>query len=184
MSKLTAAARMTHPMSGLALGPCLNGRGSEIGGSPLERLDGMTFMAETQLLQTIRETIMNTTMTSASLRRVIATAIMSAWVSGGAAVCAAADRLEKLQVTVKYGDLNVSNPQGAATLYARIRAAASEVCRPLDRRGYGPETSLRVCMRKAIADAVAKVNQPALSALYSAQNGTSQPIIVATGHSR
>ena len=117
---------------------------------------------------------MNTTTTPTNLRRVIATAIFSALASGGAADCTAAGGTDAPQAIVKYGDLNIASPQGAAALYTRIRAAAEQVCRSFDRRGLASKELRDTCIHKAIADAVTKVDQPALFAVYSAKNRTSQ----------
>ena len=124
---------------------------------------------------------MNTMTTSRKLRRTILIATFStalAW--SVAAVCSASDSADAPQEAVKYGDLNVSNPQGAAVLYSRIRAAAGRVCERHDDRDLAAMPLRNSCVRKAIADAVAKVDQPALSALYNTKNGTWHPIIVAT----
>ena len=118
---------------------------------------------------------MNTTTTPTNLRRVIATAIFSALASGGAADCTAAGGTDAPQAAiVKYGDLNIASPQGAAALYTRIRAAAEQVCRSFDRRALASKELKDTCIHKAIADAVTKVDQPALFAVYSAKNRTSQ----------
>ena len=116
---------------------------------------------------------MNTTTTPTNLRRVIATAIFSALASGGAADCTAAGT-DAPQAIVKYGDLNIASPQGAAALYTRIRAAAEQVCRSFDRRALASKELKDTCIHKAIADAVTKVDHPALFAVYSAKNRTSQ----------
>jgi UrcA family protein len=126
---------------------------------------------------------MNTITTSANLRRTAATALFSALASF-AAVCPAADSTDPLQATVQYGDLNVSSHLGAATLYSRIQAAAGRVCRPFDNRDLASKKLLNMCIHKAIADAVTKVDQPELSAVYNAKNGTSQPILLAARETR
>ena len=59
---------------------------------------------------------MNTLTPSTRLRGLIATAIVYAFASSFAAVCAAAERGDTVSVIVKYGDLNISNPEGAAAL--------------------------------------------------------------------
>jgi UrcA family protein len=70
------------------------------------------------------------------------------------------------KVTVKFADLNVSTPEGAATLYSRIRTAAKTVCAPT---GYElfPSSGVNDCIQKAIAGAVTKVNQTSLYAVYN-----------------
>jgi UrcA family protein len=129
---------------------------------------------------------MNTTNPSARLRGFIATAIFSALVSSFAAVCTAADSSDTRSETVKYGDLNVSNPEGAATLYRRIAAAANNVCRSYetDSRYIGSQAGLNACVHKAIADAVTKVGRPELFTVYNSKNRQPLPVIVASAKSR
>jgi UrcA family protein len=125
---------------------------------------------------------MNTITPSTRLRGLIVKAIVSALASSFTVICAAADNTETVSVIVKYGDLNVSNPEGAATLYRRIAAAASTVCGSNDADSWprgGSRTSVNACVHKAIADAVTKVGQPELIAVYNAKNREPLPITVA-----
>lgn len=92
-----------------------------------------------------------------------------------AAVCAAlvtgarADGVA--QMHVKYADLDVTGSAGAAVLYQRIKGAAAEVC-GVDAVGdLGRGAHAKACMDQAIAQAVAKVNAPALTGLYRAKVG-------------
>ncbi len=84
----------------------------------------------------------------------------------------AAERDETRQVVVQFGDLNLSNPQGAAALYRRIASAANEVCDAygIDSRVLGSRTSIDACVKKAISDAVTKVGRSELFAVYNAKN--------------
>jgi UrcA family protein len=132
-------------------------------------------------LPNIQETTMKTLITTTYLPRLIKTAIIGALaLSWGAASLAAGDS-EVPKVVVKFGDLNLSNPQGAAKLYGRIAAAGNAVCKPFDinSRALGSRARLDACVHKAIADAVTKVNQPELFAIYNAKNHQSRPILVA-----
>jgi UrcA family protein len=122
---------------------------------------------------------MNTMTTSRSLRGVLATAVLGAFACSLATVCTAAEPMDPPRTTVKYADLTVSNSDGAAALYDRIQRAASQVCRPFDGRELSRKAHMDACVHKAIADAVAKVNQPALFAVYSARNGQPTPIVLA-----
>jgi UrcA family protein len=131
-----------------------------------------------------QEISMNTQTTSRSLRGVLATAVLSAFACSLATVCTAADHTDLPQKTVKYADLNVSQPEGAAALYARIQRAARQVCLPLDGGGLSSKARMGACVHKAIADAVAKVGQPALFDAYNAHNGQPTPIILASTQSR
>lgn len=69
--------------------------------------------------------------------------------------------------TVRFADLNISTPSGAHALYMRILAAAQVVC---SRQPFATDGEKASCVRDAIADAVTKINEPALSALHSAKN--------------
>jgi UrcA family protein len=110
-------------------------------------------------------------------RRFAAGALSLAVASSFAGICSAADT-NPLQALVKYGDLNVSSTSGATVLYNRIRAAAEQVCRPFDNRDFAFQRLKETCIHNAIADAVTKVNQPALFSVYSAKNGVSKPIML------
>jgi UrcA family protein len=128
-----------------------------------------------QFFSTLQETSMTT---SLSFRGALATAIFGALTCSVATVCTAAET-DPPQTIVKFADLNVSNPQGAAALYARIQQAARQVCLPLDGRDLRSKTRMGACVHKAIADAVAKVGQPALFDAYNAHNGRSTPVVLA-----
>ena len=60
---------------------------------------------------------MNTLITSTNLSRLISTAIFGALTLSWGAMSVAADESDAPQVVVKFGDLNLSNPQGADALY-------------------------------------------------------------------
>lgn len=119
-------------------------------------------------------------MTANRFDSLIATSLLCVLSSGLAALPAAADSFEPLKVTVKFGDLDVSHPQGAAVLYLRIRAAAQNVCSPFDGSGFSAKMLLDACVNKAVADAVATVDKPALFAVYSAKMGETMPARVAS----
>ena len=110
-------------------------------------------------------------------RRLVAGALAIAAAAGFAGICSAADPAP-LQALVKYGDLNVSSTAGAAALYVRIHAAAEQVCRPFDSRELSIKRLKEACMRSAIADAVIKVDQPALFSVYNAKTRASKPIML------
>jgi len=89
-------------------------------------------------------------------------------------VCTAADATPVPQAVVKYGDLNVSSPQGATRLYNRIASRAIEVCGgAVDIHDLARQTSVAACVHKSIADAVAEVGEAALTAVYQSTNGAS-----------
>jgi UrcA family protein len=127
---------------------------------------------------------MNTMTQTIKRQRVTATVLFGALALSFAAMCPAGETTGANQSTVKYADLNLSSPAGAAALYARINAAANRVCRPLDGRDLASKTQLNRCVHKAIADAVTQVDQPALYSIYNAKNSTQKPIMLASGQNR
>jgi UrcA family protein len=127
---------------------------------------------------------MNTIPQTIKLHRMTATVLFSALALSFAAMCPAGDTTGANQSTVKYVDLNVSSPSGAAALYARINAAADGVCRTLDGRDLASKTRFNHCIHKAIADAVAKVDQPSLYSIYNAKNSSQKPIMLASDRNR
>jgi UrcA family protein len=120
---------------------------------------------------------MNIITTSFSFRGVLAAAILGALAC--TTVCTAAEPTIPPQTTVKFADLKVSSPDGAAALYGRIHRAARQVCDRLDGRDLISKARMDACVQKAIAGAVAKVDQPALFAVYNAHNGQPTSIVLA-----
>ena len=116
---------------------------------------------------------MNTMTTVNRFRTVIATALFGTVASSFAVLPAAADSFDAPAITVKYGDLDISNPQGAAVLYARIRAAAENLCSPYDRSGIASKMRRDACVSNIVTNAVTKANKSALSAVYSSKTGKS-----------
>ena len=113
---------------------------------------------------------MNPSNPSTGLRGLVATAIFIV-LAPSPSIVSAADP-NSASRTVKFADLNISNPTGAHVLYMRILAAAQVVC------SYYPfttDTDKARCVRDATADAVTKINQPALSAVYHGKNKTRVP---------
>jgi len=109
-----------------------------------------------------------------NLRHFVATVIVGSLALGFSSASFAGDGTDVRQLTVKYGDLNISNADGARALYKRITAAAWKVCAPPDSTlTYMSETEK--CVHKAIADAVTTVNQPALFAAYNEKHRTPLP---------
>lgn len=109
------------------------------------------------------------------IRHVMTAAIVGTLVSGFALPAGAADTTQTRSITVKFGDLNVSSPEGAAALYARIRSAAKSVCSPEQSPSDPFSTDFRACVHKAIADAVTKVNRMELYTVYNQHNTPALP---------
>jgi UrcA family protein len=124
------------------------------------------------------------TITTTPLRTLLAGAILSALAFSFATVSRADDNTTPPQVTVKFGDLDVSTSQGAAALYRRIHGAAVNVCS----RMYVESQSYRwhgnACLQTVIGDAVTKVNRPALSAVFASKSGVSAPMVLAAAGTR
>ena len=111
---------------------------------------------------------MNTSTAFTGLRGLIATTIFGALALSFSAVAAADSGAVK--VTVKFADLNISSPSGARVLYERIRSAAQSACAFY---WFHTDADEARCLHDAIANAVTKINQPALSAVYNAKYRTS-----------
>jgi len=113
-----------------------------------------------------------------AFRTVLATAIIGGIASSFPVLPAIADTADAAQITVKYGDVNLANSQGVATLYSRIQAAARTVC--WQDSGVEPTVHRDACVDKAIFGAVTNVNNTALTAMYSEKTGKEMPSPVAS----
>jgi hypothetical protein len=70
-------------------------------------------------------------------------------------------------------------------LYQRLKGAAEVVCAPLDDRELARHMRYKACVQSAISTAVAKVNQPTLTAYYAAKtSGRNAAIQVAQNQNR
>ena len=107
---------------------------------------------------------MNISTLTNGLRGLMFAAIVSGIASGGSLVSAA--DTSSISFSVKYADLNVTSPSGARVLYERIRAAAQAGC---SYYLFATEEDEARCVHDAIANAVTKVNQPALTAVFDAK---------------
>jgi UrcA family protein len=75
--------------------------------------------------------------------------------------------IEGSSAVVKFGDLNLQNPDGVEALYKRIQRAANKVCGdPRDIHTF-PDLARRECVERAVAKAVSDVNNRHLTALYT-----------------
>jgi UrcA family protein len=113
---------------------------------------------------------MNTSIALTRLRGLIAAAVFGALASSFSAVSAA--DASSASITVKYADLNIASPSGALVLYERIRAAAQNACSYF---WFKTDADEARCLQNTIAKAVAKVNEPALSAVYNLKYKTAAP---------
>jgi UrcA family protein len=86
------------------------------------------------------------------------------------------------QKTVSFRDLNVSNPEGAAVLYKRIKSAASEVCGTWD--SFSQRPAVMACIDEAVSRAVAQVNRPMLTSLHQAKTGKADKPVTTLAQTR
>jgi UrcA family protein len=73
---------------------------------------------------------------------------------------------------VNFADLNLSTLAGVNVLYDRITRAAHLVCAPADELAH--HTEFTKCCRTAVDAAIAKVNNPLLTAVHQNRQGTPQ----------
>lgn len=79
------------------------------------------------------------------------------------------------QLIVNYEDLNLAKSQDVQRLYARLSAAAKDVCNAHSGRDLHARKLRRECISTALNAAVAKIDHPALYALHDAR----RPVTVA-----
>jgi len=120
---------------------------------------------------------MNSSSRCTGFRSLIATGIFT--LASSFSAVSAADP-SSASITVKYADLNIASPSGALVLYERIRVAAQSACNYF---WFKTDADEARCVQHTIANAVTKVNQPALSAVYDAKYKTAAPSpLVSQGH--
>jgi UrcA family protein len=73
-------------------------------------------------------------------------------------------------VVVRYGDLNLNSQAGIASLHKRIRNAAESVCSQLETRILGLRDSYETCVDQAVAEGVAAVGNPNLTAVLASNH--------------
>ena len=73
---------------------------------------------------------------------------------------------ETASVTISFSDLDLSKPEGAQMLYRRIAAAARTVCGVSQAKQLKEIALAKDCYTAAVANAVATVNRPLLTALH------------------
>ena len=90
------------------------------------------------------------------------------------------------QVIVKFADLDISSSEGSTALHRRIRSAADSVCWRMYMYDSNEAYKLNkdTCLQEVIADAVTKVNQPALSAAFASKYSVSAPVVLAAAGAR
>lgn len=102
----------------------------------------------------------------ASLHRPLtASLLLSACAVLGAGAAHAADPPSAASIVVRYSDLDVATPKGAAKLYRRISSAAQRVCPETDSRRLEDKMATWSCRRQAVNRAVESVNSPEVAGL-------------------
>jgi len=93
-------------------------------------------------------------------------------VGGGASTVAAATADEDYapRMIVRFGDLDPSTPRDALALYRRIQSAANAVCWRVADNDLSSRLRMQACVQKAMAEAVSRIDRPALIAVYNAHN--------------
>jgi len=85
----------------------------------------------------------------------------------GGSLSGAADKTQ--QITVRYADLDLNQPQDVKVLYQRIKVAATLSCGERELVGsHLPLPSWQHCVTGAVDSAVARLDRPALSAYHRA----------------
>ena len=101
------------------------------------------------------------------MNRIIQTAVAAAALSlaGLAGAASAADSGQDRMV-VRIGDLNTHSPAGARSALRRIKSEANKFCgpQPFDLHGVATHSS---CVKEMTGKAVAKLDAPMVTALYS-----------------
>jgi UrcA family protein len=75
------------------------------------------------------------------------------------------------EATVSFADLNLTQPEGVAKLYTRLKVAAVQVCRPAIESQLADRLRAQDCRASALARAVAAIAVPELSRYHAANTG-------------
>jgi UrcA family protein len=103
-------------------------------------------------------------------RRTLTTLAVCLLAGAAAGAYAGTPDADSASVKVAYSDTDLATEQGSSALYARIVAAARQVCgaREVDGRDLAAMASARACQQQAIANAVQAVHSTKLAAVYDA----------------
>lgn len=97
------------------------------------------------------------------------------------AAARASDNEETSTVTVHYGDLDLSSPNGVHHLYMRLQNAAKSVCGDeQDAIDLSERGEILKCQQVAIERAVEHVDRPLLTALYDSHHPREPAIVSAS----
>jgi len=111
------------------------------------------------------------------MSRLIRSALASLIFASIASIAAAPAALAEpgrmtVSVSVAYADLNLANPRGAQTMLHRLEAASDKACggRPAP-RFHKQWQQYRACTNEALSKAVAEIDAPLVTALFSKDGG-------------
>jgi UrcA family protein len=74
---------------------------------------------------------------------------------------------------VAFGQLDLSNPEGARALYQRIKRAARAVCQTDGLKSVERQRRARICYEQVVTDAVNEVRQPLVDAAHASATAKS-----------
>ena len=77
---------------------------------------------------------------------------------------------------IGFADLDLDTAAGNEQLYRRIHAGAESVCSNWEGKDLTNFAKHKRCMEDAVADAVAKVDKPRLTACYLSHHGGQVPL--------
>jgi UrcA family protein len=115
-----------------------------------------------------------------NFQRTVSSVLLALLAASAEARAADARMLDVPRRTVSYADLNLSQADGVAKLYARIGFAARQVCQYQDSASLHQAKLTQECTRDSIARAVRDVGVPALTQYHVSR--TSQRILLAAHH--
>lgn len=95
---------------------------------------------------------------------------------------ALADDVQTQRVTLRVDRVNFDNPIQVQALYAHIKSVARETCIDRPDPALTPVPQDWDCVNRLVADAVGKINQPRLTALYESQAPAVSPRSVLAGN--
>ena len=111
-------------------------------------------------------------MKSKSIASYIGTGMLALSATFGQAwMVASANDAPTQSLRIIVSDLDLNKSSDVATLYARIRSAASQACGTDVVTGSRlPSTSKQKCMNEAVDGAVSQINNPSLSAYHKQES--------------
>jgi UrcA family protein len=101
------------------------------------------------------------------MKSMIATIAVTAGLMLSATAAQAADDVEVTNIRVQFADLNPDSRHDAHELYKRLSGAANIACGDqAELVDISEMRDIEACRQKAIEDAVARIHQPRLTAVY------------------